>query len=128
VRSSASRAATVSAGSSAAGRCNWFARLAFPPPYDVTALRLTPALSLLLSPPCPALLSSEGYNVTDPVVILSFGDVGQTVRVQGTVCMFGLVSGRDHTNTPILCLETWCCAHQVTSVRSAAGLPAVELL
>lgn len=26
------------------------------------------------------LLSSEGYNMEDPVVILSFGDVGQTVR------------------------------------------------
>lgn len=30
-------------------------------------------------PPTAALYSSEGYNMEDPVVVLSFGDVGQTV-------------------------------------------------
>lgn len=38
-------------------------------------------------PPPAALLSAEGYNVTDPVLILSFGDVGQTVRACHALCV-----------------------------------------
>ncbi|PRW56322.1 K(+) efflux antiporter chloroplastic [Chlorella sorokiniana] len=53
----------------------------------VLSMALTPLLTevgkkvgeVITKPSGDAMLSSEGYNVSDPVVILSFGDVGQTV-------------------------------------------------